>query len=154
MDKQKFNYLLHGGLYTPFVASLLFGSSIFSSGTSHALFSLSMFIAGSNAGHHMFGKRSVLAEKFGVWNVPVTDRMNFFDIGFEMNMTSYFMVDRIENLDAFATKIRDHFMQFERCRSEIIAIGNHVFFQKVEAENMVEILDEMTEEEGLKFMEV
>ena len=101
---------------------------MFSSGTSHALFSLAMFTAGSNAGHYMFGKGSALAEKFGVWNVPVTDRKNFFDIGFEMNMTSYFMVDRIENLDAFATKIRDHFMQFERCRSEIIVFGNHVFF--------------------------
>ena len=94
-----------------------------------------------------------VAEYFGVKNVPVADRKNFFDIGYDITLTSILMVDRIEDLDAFAIKVRNHFMQWERCRSDLISVGNHQFFEKVGAENMVEILEEMTEEEGLALME-
>ena len=74
-------------------------------------------------------------------------------MGYDILLTSIMMVDRIEDLDAFAIKVRNHFMQWERCRSDIISFGNHQFFEKVGAENMVEILEEMTIEEGLSLME-
>ena len=96
--------------------------------------------------------RGPLANFFGVENVPPADRRLAFDIGYDFKMTSIMMVDKIEPLDEFAVKVRDHFMQWDRCRSRIISFGNHVFFEKVKAEDMVEILDEMTEAEGYEFM--
>jgi hypothetical protein len=66
---------------------------------------------------------------------------------------SMIKMDRPDNLQAFAAKIREHFMQFDRCRSRIIKCGSYYFFEKVPAENMVEILDEASEEECIRFME-
>ena len=103
MDHKKFNLLLHGGLYSPFIMSLLFGSSFFTSWSSHALFSLATFTFGSQIGHYMF--RGSIAEYWGIINIPVADRRFFFDYGIKVNLTSIMKVDRIENLPQFAHKI-------------------------------------------------
>ena len=97
--------------------------------------------------------RGPIAKVVGVENIPPADRRLALDLNLTINLTSIIMVDRIDDLDAFAVRIRNHFMKWDRCRSQIIKCGNHFFFEKVEAENMVEILDEMTEKEGLAFME-
>ena len=146
IDHKKFNVLLHGGLYSPFVMSLLFGSSIFTTWPTHALFSLSMYALGANIGHYMF--RGPIADLTGLTNVPLADRRFFFDLNVRSNLTSIIKMDRIDDMPAFAEKVRNHFMQYDRCRSRVINFGYHLFFEKVKAEKMVEILDEMTEEEA------
>ena len=88
-----------------------------------------MFTFGSQIGHFMF--RGSIAEYWGIINIPVADRRFFFDYGVKFNLTSIMKVDRIENLSAFAHKVRNHFMQHDRFRSRVISFGTHVFFEKV-----------------------
>ena len=113
--------------------------------------SLAALTFGAQIGHYMF--RGPIAKAVGVENIPLADRRLALDLNLTINLTSIIMMDRIDDLDAFAVRVRNHFMQWDRCRSQIIRCGNHFFFEKVEAENMVEILDEMTEKEGIAFME-
>ena len=55
-------------------------------------------------------------------------------------------MDRPDNLESFKHKVHNHFMQYDRFRSRIIKIWpNYFFFEKVDAVNMVEVMEEVEE---------
>ena len=62
-------------------------------------------------------------------------------------------MDKPDDIEKFRQKVHDHFMKYDRCRSRIISVGNLYFFEKVEAENMVEVTEEMNHEQVQNFME-
>ena len=114
MSRQAFNVLLHGGLYSPFFASLYFGSGMFGMFTS-----LAALTFGTQMGHYMF--RGPIAKIVGVENIPLADRRITLDVDVpNINLTSLMLMDKIDDLDSFAVRVRNHFMQWERCRSRII----------------------------------
>jgi hypothetical protein len=110
---------------------------IFSPG-GHVLASLTSLFFARNAGHSAF--KGQLADMFGVRNLDAFDR--FMQVSnMEFRLGSMMKMDRPDDLQAFARKIREYFLQFDRCRSKITTCGSYYFFEKVPAENMVEILD-------------
>ena len=52
-------------------------------------------------------------------------------------------MDKPDNIEKFKQKVHDHFMKFDRFRSRIIKIGRYYFFEKVSADEMVEVMEEM-----------
>ena len=101
--------------------------------------------------HHIFNK-TPLGKIFRVEQLRITERIQLIN-PYRSFIMSYMKMDRPDDIEKFKQKVHDHFMKYDWCRSRIISVGKFYFFEKVSAENMVEITEEMDHKQVQKFME-